>query len=391
MGNRSKNGTVKGRKLLLAAVCASLTPSTSAFTVSGPGRQPLHLVSGASSLQQNDSTSTSPPSSALRSSPNDDVHFFTAATQPSDDESDEKTNTRTISESSNGMVSTEQAELESMKVAKTKTEEKEDLLSTTSVAAAAAASSIAVAAPKTAIFMDVDGNGTGALMKRSPAAGGADAPLMATNPSLAFPIDSGKEGLQAETTRDRTRKSLVDEIIDRARPKTRLVRHSLPPSESSKQGPNKKSLAPASATSKTGMIELTRPQSQKPDPRLQPPKTKLVRFNGPDVEDSTDYEGMELASVKRNRDRQLKLQRANLVRYKGVSHQKQLTEEVANHNSDIDGSGTEDDHQRNRKNLVEDPGYANRYTGLSDFNLARKTGLIVNKPISLWVERDKFL
>ena len=340
-----------------------------------------------SSAPQNQSSSSSAPPS----SPNDDIHFFTAVSQPPDNEGDEKPNTKTISQTSSGMVSAEQAELESMEISNT-TEEQEDLLSTTSVAGAAAASYFAAATPTTAVFMDVDGNGTGALMKRSVTAGGAEAPLMATNPSLAFPIDSGKEGIEAETTRARTQKSLNDGIIDRAQPNTRLVRHSLPPAESSKQGPNQKRLVLAStATSRTGSIKLARPQSPKPHPRLYPPKPKLVRYNGPDVEDSTDYEGMELPSVKKNRDRQLKLQRANLVRYRGASQQKRLTEEVANNNSDTDGSGTEEDHQRNRKNLVEDPGYANRYTGLSDFNLARKTGLAVNKPISLWVERDKFL
>lgn len=286
------------------------------------------------------------------------------------------------------MISAEQAELETMEVA-----EEEDLLSTTAVAAAVSSAAPATVMP--ALFMDVDGNGTGALMKRSVAAGGVHAPLMATNPSLAFPIDSGKEGLHAESTRSRIRKPLNDGIIDRANPQTRLVRYSLPPlsPSQSKANPVQKNLILAPTSSQKGRSdELARPVSAKPNPRLQPQKPRLVRYNGPDVENSADYDGMELPSIKRSRNRQLKIQRANLVRYNGASLQKLLTEEVPNSNVD-DGvkSGTEEDHKQNRKNLVEDPGYANRYTELSDYNLARKTGLAVNKPISLWVERDKFL
>ena len=127
---------------------------------------------------------------------------------------------------------------------------------------------------------------------------------------------------------------------------------------------------------------------------MQPQKPRLVRYNGPDIEDSTDHDGMELPHVQKNRNRELKLKRANLVMYNGESQQKRLTEEVPN---DTNGDAieksvtTEDDHQKGRKTLVEDVGYANRYTAMSDYNLARKTGLAVNKPISLWVERDKFL
>jgi len=102
---------------------------------------------------------------------------------------------------------------------------------------------------------------------------------------------------------------------------------------------------------------------------------------------------MELSSVKKNRNREIQLQRANLVRYQGESQLKPLMEEVPNSNDSEESgkSGTEEDHQKGRRTLVEDPGYANRYTGLSDFNMARKTGLAVNKPESLWGERDKFL
>jgi len=283
------------------------------------------------------------------------------------------------------MVYAEQAELENMKFAAITTEgEEEDLLSTTAVAAAVSSSPMA-ATPALFVDVDLDGNGTGALMKRSVAVGGVDARLMATNPRLAFPIDSGKEGLHAESTRALIRKPVNDGIIDRAQPQTRLVRYSLPPPES-KEGPGPNRLALAPASSQTGRKnELARPQSPKPHPQQQPPKPRLVRYNGPDVENSTDYDGMELPSIKRNRTRELKIERSNLVRYTGVSRQKQLTDKVPNDN------GTEQDHQKNRKNRVEDLGYANRYTELSDYTLARKTGLAVNKPISLWVERDKFI
>lgn len=286
-------------------------------------------------------------------------------------------------------MSTEQTELETMDVSNN--EEEKDLLSATSKAKFA----LDQAAPVPAITMDVDGNGTGALMKRSPTAGGVHAPLMATNPSLAFPIDSGKEGMQAKDTREKTRKSLNDGIINRAEPQRRLVRYNLPPSkEETKQGNTRKSLVLAPASIKNGMNgKLAPPRPKSPNP-LQPPKPRLVLYNGPDVEDSTDHDGMELGSVSKNRNKGIELQRANLVRYNGASQLKRLTEKVP-HNNDSDGDGdensTEEIHQKNRKTLLEDPGYANRYTELSDSNLARKTGLMVNKPISLWVERDKFL
>jgi len=246
--------------------------------------------------------------------------------------------------------------------------------------------------------MDVDGNGTGALMKRSRAAGGVDPPLMTTNPSLAFPIDSGKEGMQARDTRAKTRQSSNDGIIDRAQPKTRLVRYSLPSSDDLErtQEPTKTKLVLAPASGKDGTSsELAKPQSQKRQPQLQPPKTRLVRYNGPDIEASTDYDGTELPSVKKKLDRQLILKRATLVRYEGESQQEHLEAVVPDCDISNDDenckSGTEEDHQKGRKTLVEDVGYANQYKGPTDFNLARKTGLSVNKPISLWVERDKFL
>ena len=401
------NTSAKGRTLLLAAVCASLTPSTSAFTVGNNIRGPAHLVVRTSS-SQNES------SSAILSSPqsspqHDEEYFFTAPPEPQaqaqeqpvhDKDGEGEPEKKTLTSIKNEFVSTEQTELQAMEFATTE----EDLLSTTS-AVAAAASSKPFTVPSPVPIMDVDGNGTGAMMGRSVASGGVDAPLMATNPSLAFPIDSGKEGMQARDTQTRTRRASNDGIIDRAQPRTRLVRYSLPASDGleATQGPTQKKLvlAPASRENKNGMSsELTRPpqqqqqQQQPPKGQMQPQKPRLVRYNGPDVEDSTDHDGMELPHFQKNRNRQLKLKRANLVMYNGESQQKRLTEEVPN-DTDSDAIGksvtTEDDHQKGRKTLVEDLGYANRYTGLSDYNLARKTGLAVNKPISLWVERDKFL
>ena len=286
------------------------------------------------------------------------------------------------------MVSPEQAELETLEV-------EEDLLSTTAIAPSSVSSTSSTEpTPSPALFMDVDGNGTGALMKRSPAAGGVDPPLMATNPFLAYPIDSGKEGMQAHDTRKVTRKPSNKGIVDKANPNTRLVRYSLPSSDDAlepKQAPIQKKLVLAPASNKSAMSsELAKPPKRQ---AMQPSKPRLVRYNGPDVADSTDYDGMELSSVKKNRNRELKLKRANLVRYQGASQQKRVTEEVSGQDDDVEKgkAGTEDDHQMGRKTLVEDPGYANRYTGLNDNNLARKTGLTVNKPASLWVERDKFL
>lgn len=385
-GNRRKS-TTKGKTLLLAAVCASLSPSTSAFTV-GPVRRQAHVVRTLSTAQNE--------SSATSSSPNDDDYFFTAPLpqpQENDDDDDVEHNvnleTKTVTSTDSGMVSAERSELESMEIA---IEEEEDLLSTSAVLASVSSTPSPV--PSLSLDMDVDGNGTGALMKRSPAAGGVDPPLMATNPSLAYPIDSGKEGMQAQDTRTRTRKPSNEGVIDCAQSQTRLVRYILPASDAFEptQAPMGKRLVLAPASKKNGMnSELARPKKS----QRQPSKPRLVRYNGPDVENSTDYDGMELPSVKKKRNRELKLNRANLVRYNGTSQQERATEELPNNNEtngDENGnSGTGDDHKNGRKTLVEDLGYANRYMGPSDYNLARKTGLAVNKPASLWSERDKFL
>ena len=382
-GRRSKNGA-KGKTLLLAAVCVSLTPSTSAFTV-GPIRGPAHVTSTSSSTQSG--------SSALATSPNDDDYFFTAPPQSEDNNDDDdnvdvETNVMTSSDS--GMISAEQTELETMEIAEDEDEE-EDLLSTSSVVASI--SSTPSPSPAPTLSMNVDGNGTGALMKRSPAAGGVNPALMATNPYLAYPIDSGKDGMQAHDTRVRTRTPATppnNGAVDVGQPKTRLVRYSLPttdPLEPKQTPPPGKKLVLAPVTNKNAMnSELARPQKS----QVKPSQPRLVRYNGPDVEHSTDYDGMELSSVKKKRNRELNLKRSNLVRYNGASQQEQMTQQDPEED-EIEKDGTDDDHQKGRKTLVEDLGYANRYTGPSDFNLAKKTGLTVNKPTSLWVERDKFL
>lgn len=380
-GGRSKNGA-KGKTLLLAAVCASLTPSTSAFTV-GPIRGPAHVTSTSSATQSG--------SSALATSPNDEDYFFTAPPQPEDNNDDDDNvdvETKVMTSSDSGMISAEQTELETMEITEDEDEE-EDLLSTSSVVASISSTP----SPAPTLSMNVDGNGTGALMRRSPAAGGVNPALMATNPYLAYPIDSGKDGMQAHDTRVRTRTPATppnNGAVDVGQPKTRLVRYSLPttdPLEPKQTPPPGKKLVLAPVTNKSAMnSELARPQKS----QVKPSQPRLVRYNGPDVEHSTDYDGMELSSVKKKRNRELNLKRSNLVRYNGASQQEQMTQQDPDED-EIEKDGTEDDHQKGRKTLVEDLGYANRYTGPSDFNLAKKTGLTVNKPTSLWVERDKFL
>ncbi len=379
-GKRIKNNA-KGKTLLLAAVCASLTPSTSAFTV-GPIHGPAHVTTSPSTAQIG--------SSALASSPNDEDYFFTAPPQSQENDDDDDDNvdleTKAMTSSDSGMISAEQTELETMEIAEDEDDDvEEDLLSTSSVVGSISSTP----SPAPTLSMDVDGNGTGALMKRSPAAGGVDPALMATNPFLAYPIDSGKDGMQAHHTRVRTRTPSNGGVVDNGQPKTRLVRYSLPTTDplEPKQIPNGKKLVLAPVTNKSAMnSELARPQKS----QVKPSQPRLVRYNGPDVEDSTDFDGMELASVKKKRNRELYLKRSNLVRYNGVSQQEQMPEKVPD--EDESGKeGTENYHRKGRTTLVEDIGYANRYAGPSDFNLAKKTGLAVNKPVSLWVERDKFL
>jgi len=282
--------------------------------------------------------------------------------------------------------------------------------------------------------MDVDGNGTGALMNRSRAAGGVDAPLMAAPVTRrpAFPIDSGKEGMQAGDARARIRSPPSDNNNNNNNTgmfATRLVRYNLPSSENMSLKPaqektqQKLVLAPAAAAStKTNGASKSKPfaannnddddddglprqqdQQQKQAPGKTKPKP--VFYNGSDLQHSTDYDGMEKPALTKQRNRQIDLKRLSLVRYKGESQSEKLSG-VNDINGAIDTTGndgdasdggvnnnnnTPDSHRRGRKTLTEDPGYANRYTGLTDFTLAKKTGLAVNKPISLWVERDKFL
>ena len=402
---RGKNGNrrAKGKTFLLAAACASLTPSVSAFTVE-PVRGPASFARKSSPR-----ITTKIDSSDPSSSPDDETYFFTAPPEQStEDVKEVEMESKTMTPVDSEIKSQEQAELENMEVSakedsavddsliddydvngvKDEFDGEEDLLSTTGAVTAAAAAAAAAASSSTPAFMDVDGNGTGALMKRSPTAGGVDATLMATNPFLAFPIDSGKEGMQAHDTRTRTRTPANDGIVNQAQPRTRLVRYSLPCTDTALLETNndqsklkKLMLTPSkpNTNSQLAKVPTQRPQSSGP---------RLVRYNGPDVENSTDYDGMELSSVKRDRDQEIKMKRANLVRYKGASQQRRVTEEAPNSKN---VNGDENSHFEGRKTLVDDLGYANRYTGLSDFNLAKKTGLTVNKPISLWVERDKFL
>ena len=133
----------KGKTLLLATACASLAPSTSAFTVV-PVRGPAHVARTSSSCEQTHE------SSALSSSPNGDDN--------DNDNEVVESKTKTIASPSDsiGMVSPEQADLETLEV-------EEDLLSTTAIAPSKVSSTpSAEPTPTPGLFMDVDGNGTGA-------------------------------------------------------------------------------------------------------------------------------------------------------------------------------------------------------------------------------------
>merc|ERR1712166_1211930 len=86
--------------------------------------------------------------------------------------------------------------------------------------------------------MGVDGNGTGALLKRSHTSGGKDGSLMVTsNKRLAYPIDSGKDGMEANDTKRKTQSSSSSNskaLQFQQQTGPSLVRHDLsPPSSSS--------------------------------------------------------------------------------------------------------------------------------------------------------------
>eukprot|EP00536_Pseudo-nitzschia_multiseries_P009255 jgi/Psemu1/22686/gm1.22686_g len=484
------------KAFLLAAVCASLSSNqhaADAFAV-----PPL-----LSSARRSSSSFWKAPSSSsstavvVSSSPNDDrEYFFTAPTpqrqrQLSNNNNNNNNNNGAIDttataktfakrSNSNTIKSAEQSELERMGVADRAHRDNDDIdpeflesittqassvpqttlsvLSSSTPAATPAAPPTAVAA---AVPMNVDGNGTGALMNRSHAAGGAHAPLMVTsyNPR-DYPIDSGRDGMHApkiSTTKQPLSRS-NDDIVDPTRPGVRLVRYKVQSQQQQQQqepsqGPtrsetnlvlasalvknnnNNNNNANANANTNTNnnnnnnnnqdgtqsrtlaarpnhkprRILIKKPKTPPATTITTPTTTAIARYsyNGPDIDSTTDHDGMETPAVQQKRNRMLKLRTANLVRYNGASQQQRLETPAApaDHSNSNNNSNTTTEQQPpptetkqkkaqkdgGRKTLADDVGYANRYTGLTDFTLAKKTGLAVNKPISLWVERDKFL
>ena len=441
----------KTRLLLAAAVCASLSSpsktSTLAFT-GGLRVLPVRRVPVRVPVRMNVNVPTSTVrSSSLLSSPNDnEVYFFRAPSSSSTTQQqhvEENYNTKTLTSSatrSSGMVSAEQRELESMEVAaninddddnnKNNNGAKEGGLPTSvsslsfrsslrkSLRSSSSSRATQQRQQKAAAPMDVDGNGTGALMNRSHTAGGPNAPLMVTSyKPKAYPIDSGKDGMdmQMQMQMRAKRETLQQDG-------TRLVRYDFSPSLEPKQEPTPRTtklvLASALAAAKSNGGKLAQATKQ--------PTALAVRnyeyeyyngYNGPGVEDATDYDGMETANSKmalattqqqqqralqqQKRDRQLQPKKANLVRYKSSFYDDNKHGNDYDDHNDDDNNNQSQQQQRQPQgadarnsqshSLANDPSYSNRYTGPTDFTLAKKTGLAVNKPISLWVERDKFL
>mmetsp|Transcript_7602 Transcript_7602/g.18961 ORF Transcript_7602/g.18961 Transcript_7602/m.18961 type:complete len:421 (-) Transcript_7602:735-1997(-) len=404
--NGCANGTKKA--LFLAAVCASLSANTDAFAV--PSGRQLFSVKQCSST-------------AVLSSPNDDQGQFFKAPTPRDEAIDTTATVKASAKGSMKVISAERRELERMEVADDPRDDDyydyddddDDDEFLDSITTQASPSPVTVPqnqSPHTspqpqpqAVPMNVDGNGTGALMNRSHAAGGANAPLMVTsNKPRHYPIDSGRDRMQAPKSKTEIR------------PGVRLVRYQNPSVSAAPKSPPTNSLKAveeptkrlilASSLAKNNESKSTirnssnssnknnSNQNEKPVKktrrlRAKPKSRSLIRYNTENVDETTDHDGMETPEVQQKRDRVLKANKSNLVRYSGTSQQKRL--ETPTTEPETQQAATEEDHQKGRKTLADDVGYANRYTGLTDFNLAKKTGLAVNKPISLWVERDKFL
>ena len=262
--------------------------------------------------------------------------------------------------------------------------------------------------------MGVDGNGTGALLKRSHTSGGKDGSLMVTsNKRLAYPIDSGKDGMEANDTKRKTQSSSSNSkaLQFQQQTGTRLVRHNLSPpsSSSSEESPPQQqqqsklvfapaAQAPANGNSNgatggtTGGVTTKAANSSGSGSFHQTNmhKTKLVRYNGPDLDNTTDYDGMELSSSKKQRQKEIQLSKKHLVLY---SPPDPLSAENENDSDEKNNNDEENQKQKqqHRPALSKDIHYSDKYVERTDYTMARKTGLAVNKPISLWVERDKFL
>jgi len=301
------------------------------------------------------------------------------------------------------------------------------------------------------ISMDVDGNGTGGLMKRSHTGGGTgtDATLMVTSmKTLAFPIDSGKDGMEANDTKRRTRTTeTTTQTTNTASDGTgtgtgmRLVRYTSNNSNSNSNVPSSKSkslvasaatmsktttttkklvLAPAGTTTRRGttgtgthhgttggggggsaIITKAKDKNTVTNGIVTNSNSRLVRYNGPDLDDTTDYDGMETVSTRNQRQQEIQLSDSKLVMYNPTTPPPDNNYDKSNNNIDPTNNNNKkkknDEKQQKQKQkhhrptLTQDIKYSIQYIEKTDFTMARKTGLAVNKPISLWIERDTFL
>ena len=309
-------------------------------------------------------------------------------------------------------------------------------------------------------IMGVDGNGTGALMKRSHTAGGKEAPLMVTSyQRSAYPIDSGKEGMDRDPlVGEEKAMTIKKKAIVRATSKPtpvapaptptlsssttaassstkRLVRFALtPPSSSTTSSSSattvnntkkKLVLPPAAegggiAKKDTGAItrRKTTTTANHANANINTYNNsagvgsvsggkKLIRYNGPDVEDTLDYDGMETPLAKEQRQNSIQSSKTNLILYENQQQQKQQQQQQRLNDTDDDEYDEDDDNddeidededndddeerEQQRATLTKDLRYYTRFVEPTDSSLAKKTGLTVNKPVSLWTERDKFL
>jgi len=306
------------------------------------------------------------------------------------------------------------------------------------------------------ISMDVDGNGTGGLMKRSHTGGGTgtDATLMVTSmKTLAFPIDSGKDGMEANDTKRRTRTRTTETTTQTTNTASdgtgtgtgmRLVRYTSNNSNSNSNGPSSKSislvasaatmpkttttkklvLAPAGTTTRRGttgtgthhgttggggsgsaIVTKAKGKNTVTNGIVTNSNSRLVRYNGPDLDDTTDYDGMETVSTRNQRQQEIQLSDSKLVMYNPTTpttpdnkyNKSNNNIDPTNNNNDNNNKKKKYEKQQKQKQkhhrptLTQDIKYSIQYIEKTDFTMARKTGLAVNKPISLWIERDTFL
>jgi len=391
-------------------------------------------------------------SSSLHDDDDDNEYFFTAPDFTAEETIDHSKTISTIDtkDTNNDLniASREQSELESMTVNDKEHEHQEPqrgeeegqttmttsttttnidtertkTATTTSPCSPSTLSTTEVTAPSSSVSsipnsmsMDVDGNGTGGLMKRSHTGGGTgtDATLMVTSmKTLAFPIDSGKDGMEADDTKRRTRTTQTTNTASEGTDKVtgmRLVRYTssnsnLPTSKAKLLAASsaamittttkKLVLAPAGTTgtgttggSGGGSAMITKVNNAN-NGIVTNSNSRLIRYNGPDLDDTTDYDGMEKVSTRNQRQREIQLSESNLVMYNPTTNP-----DNKNNNDDQNNNNNNEKQQKqkHRPTLTKDIRYSIQYIEKTDFTMARKTGLAVNKPISLWIERDKFL